>query len=126
MRIAILADAHGNNRAVEAALSAIASERVDLIVAAGDMVNPFPGSPAVWDTMKSDHIAYLKGNQEEFLIFHARARRSDPLRSSPQYRPIQVAARSFSESDIALMDEPFGSDRWRRARRPTRVSRIAV
>lgn len=48
MRVAIIADAHGNYRALEAALNAIETEHVDMVVAAGDMINPFPGSSRVW------------------------------------------------------------------------------
>ena len=47
MKVAIIADAYGNLQAVEAVLEAIQRERVDLIVAAGDMINPLPGSASI-------------------------------------------------------------------------------
>ena len=64
MRVAVIADAHGNLQAVEAALDAIQAENVDLVVAAGDMINPFPGSVAIWNLLHSENVPCLKGGRE--------------------------------------------------------------
>ena len=88
------ADAHGNLHAVEAALAAISRDRADIVVAAGDMINPFPGSADVWGLLQSEEVLYLKGNQEVFLEQHAEANDADPLRASARFMPVRYNRRS--------------------------------
>ncbi len=106
MRIAIIADAHGNFAALEAVLESAVSHSVDAIIAAGDMVNPFPGSKLIWDKLRESSIEYLRGNQEEFLAFYEEATDDDPLRASPRFMPIQYAASLFTSDELREMGTP--------------------
>jgi Icc-related predicted phosphoesterase len=48
MRIAIIADIHGNLPALEAALAAVEKLRPDRLIVAGDIVDGAPDSAACW------------------------------------------------------------------------------
>ena len=103
MRIAIIADAHGNIDALVAVLDSIDGRGVDAVIAAGDMVVPFPGSLEVWEILRSRGIPYLRGNQEEFVLFSHGADQDDPLRQSPRFMPLQYAASLFDASQVDAM-----------------------
>jgi predicted phosphodiesterase len=105
VKVAIIADAHGNLQAFEEALKHIRRESPDMVVAAGDMISWFPGGTAIWELLRAEKIHCLKGNNEEFLIFHSQASLSDPIRSSPQFMPVQYAASLFSTTDIKSMEK---------------------
>lgn len=53
MRIAVLADIHGNLPAFEDALKHVSQQKVDQIILAGDIVNGSPDSKACWSLAMS-------------------------------------------------------------------------
>lgn len=63
-RIGIVADVHGNALALEAALSALAGERVDAILCLGDIVGYNAGSETVVERLRSRGATCIAGNHD--------------------------------------------------------------
>lgn len=103
MKIAIIADAHGNRHGFEAVLEDIRKEEVDRIITAGDMITPFPDSRNVWNRLREEGIPGVLGNNEEFILkFYGD--KPDPLiKESVRFMPVQYAARLFTPEDVAEM-----------------------
>jgi predicted phosphodiesterase len=91
MRIAIIADIHGNLPALEAALARIEALRVDRLIVAGDVVVGSPDSLACWARVKALGCPILRGNHERYL-YDLGTERAKPEWSSPQFGPVQFAA----------------------------------
>ncbi len=100
MRLAILADIHGNLPALEAALADIETLRPDLLVVAGDVVDGGPDSAACWHRVRGLGCPVLRGNHERY-IFDYDTPRADPAWSSPQFAPLRVARAELSAAEIA-------------------------
>jgi len=67
MRLAVLADVHGNNPALEAALSEIEQDAVDGILVAGDMVTG-PNSVEVLRRLRALGAWMIRGNNENYIL----------------------------------------------------------
>ena len=65
MRIAVIADIHGNLEALQTVLDDIAQEKLDRVFCVGDLVGygPFPNE--VIDTIRAHRISTLQGNYDE-------------------------------------------------------------
>jgi predicted phosphodiesterase len=98
MRIAILADIHGNLAALEAALARVAQLRVDHIVIAGDVVVGAPDSLACWARIKALGCAVLRGNHERYVC-DLGTERAKPEWSKAQFGPVQFAAEQLGEAN---------------------------
>jgi predicted phosphodiesterase len=96
MRIAILADIHGNLAAFEAALERVAQLRVDHVIIAGDIVVGGPDSLACWERVKALGYPALRGNHERY-VFDLGTERARPEWSTPQFGPVQFAATQLGE-----------------------------
>jgi predicted phosphodiesterase len=68
MRLAILADIHGNLPALEAVLADLAQLAVDQIIVAGDAINWGPFSAGVIARVTSGGWAAIRGNNEYYLL----------------------------------------------------------
>jgi predicted phosphodiesterase len=101
MRIAIIADIHGNLAALEAVLEATRRERVDAIAVAGDIVNGAPDSRACWDLVRSLGYPLVRGNHERYL-FDLYTERAEPEWHSERFGPVQWSHRQF---EAAHLDE---------------------
>jgi predicted phosphodiesterase len=102
MRIAIIADIHGNLAALEAALAEVASLKPDRFIVAGDVVDGGPDSAACWERVKALGCPVLRGNHERY-VFDYGTPRADPAWASPQFAPLRVALDELSASQIAEM-----------------------
>lgn len=102
MRIAVLADIHGNLQAFEAALAHARTQRPDQIVILGDIVIGSPASAACWALARSLSCPIVRGNHERYLA-DAGTERGDPLWLSPQYAPVVWALGEFGEAERAAM-----------------------
>jgi predicted phosphodiesterase len=100
MRIAIIADIHGNYPALEAALAEIESLRPDRLVVAGDVVDGGPDSAACWRRVKALGCPVIRGNHERY-VFDYGTPRADPAWASPQFAPLRVARAELTEAEIA-------------------------
>jgi len=91
MRLAIIADIHGNLPALAAALDRIEQLRVDRTIVLGDIVVGSPDSLACWQQVKALHCPVLRGNHERY-VFDLGTERAKPEWSQPQFGPVQYAA----------------------------------
>ena len=87
MRLALLADVHGNLPAFEAALAAARNEAPDLLVVAGDVVNGGPDSRACWQLARAEAGLLLRGNHERYAIDRGTPA-GDPAWFGPRFRPL--------------------------------------
>lgn len=91
MRIALLADIHGNLPALEAALAEVALLQVDQIIVLGDIVVGSPDSLACWTRVKGLGCPVLRGNHERY-VFDLDTERARPEWSTLQFGPVRFAA----------------------------------
>ncbi|HEY9155106.1 MAG TPA: metallophosphoesterase family protein [Opitutaceae bacterium] len=97
MRIAILADIHGNLPALEAVLADVSREKVDRIFVAGDVVVGSPDSAACWDRVRALGCPVLRGNHERY-VFDLHTERAAPEWHSIRFGPVQYAAAQLGEA----------------------------
>ena len=72
MRIAILADIHGNLSALEAVLTDLAQTRPDQVVVNGDLVNRGPHSHQVVERLGNAGLSFTLGNHDHLVVQWAR------------------------------------------------------
>ncbi len=104
IRIAILADIHGNLPAFEAALKHVAGQKVDRVFIAGDVVNGSPDSKACWDLAVSLGCPILRGNHERYVADFGTAKAS-PLWSLEQFAPVQWTVDQLTDQDRQRMGQ---------------------
>ncbi|MBV9492344.1 MAG: metallophosphoesterase family protein [Verrucomicrobia bacterium] len=68
MRIAILADIHGNLPALQAVLDDLAGHAPDAVIVAGDFLNRGPQPCEVFDLLFSSRWPLLRGNHEDYVL----------------------------------------------------------
>ena len=105
MRLAIIADIHGNLPALEAVLARIESLHVDRTLVLGDIVVGSPDSLACWQRVKSLGCPVLRGNHERYVC-DLGTERAKPEWSSPQFGPVQYAAAQLgasTRSELAVL-----------------------
>lgn len=72
MKLAVLADIHGNWPALAAVAADIDAWQPDIVLVNGDIVNDGPSNPRCWDYIsrrrESDGWIVLRGNHEEYVI----------------------------------------------------------
>jgi predicted phosphodiesterase len=106
MRIAVLADIHGNLPAFQAVLEHISRQSVDRIVIVGDIVVGAPDSGSCWRLAKSLGCPILRGNHERYL-FHYDTPHAPPLWRTEQFAPVRWALAQFTvEERRVLADLP--------------------
>ena len=74
MRLAILADIHGNLPALEAVLAALEQIQPDFVAVNGDLINGVPFSVEVVDRLRATDWAIVRGNHEFYLLDHGTER----------------------------------------------------
>lgn len=97
MRIAIIADIHGNLLALKAVLAHIETLHVDRILVAGDVVVGSPDSLACWELVKSLGCPMLRGNHERY-VFDFGTERAKPEWSLPQFGPVQFTVAQLGDT----------------------------
>jgi predicted phosphodiesterase len=102
MRIAILADIHGNLPAFEAALEHAAA-RADRLIIAGDVVVGAPDSAACWRLAESLGCPVVRGNHEGYVADFG-APGTPPAWHSRQFAPVQWAAAQLDEAERRRID----------------------
>ena len=103
MRIAIMADIHGNLPAFEAALKHAAQQKVDRIILAGDIVNGSPDSQACWALALSLGCPILRGNHERYVA-HFGTPQASPQWALEQFAPLHWAVEQLSAQDRQCME----------------------
>ena len=102
MRLAVLADIHGNLPAFEAVLKHIAQQKVDQVIIAGDIAVGAPDSKACVELAMSCGYPVLRGNHERYIANFG-APNGSPLWATEQFAPLQWAAAQLSEQDRQWM-----------------------
>jgi putative phosphoesterase len=97
MRIAIIADIHGNLPALEAALAAVEKLKPDRLIVAGDVVDGAPDSAACWERVKQLDCVVLRGNHERY-VFDYGTERAAPEWATPQFAPLHYTRRTLSQA----------------------------
>jgi predicted phosphodiesterase len=105
VRIAVLADAHGNQFGFFAALADARKQQPDRIVSAGDMLCSFPGGPQILHALRSEQIPCVRGNADDLMLEWFRSEPTSPFRSSPQFRPLQLSCSRFQASDFQIVEQ---------------------
>jgi len=98
MRIAFIADIHGNLPAFETVLTDLQNHAPDLIVLAGDIVIGSPDSHACWQLAESLSCPIVRGNHERYLS-HFGTATADPLWVTERFAPVQWAVSQFSDTE---------------------------
>jgi predicted phosphodiesterase len=107
MRIAILADIHGNLPAFEAVVKHVARQKVDQIVLAGDVVNGSPDSKACLALARSLNCPILRGNHERYVTDFGTPK-APPEWASEQFAPLQWTVAQFSDTERLFLGQlPF-------------------
>lgn len=104
MRIAVLADIHGNLVAFEAALKHIAQQGADQLILLGDIINGMPDSVGCWQLAKSLNCPMLRGNHERYVA-HFGTPLASPDWSMEKFQPLQWTVAQFAERDIRQMEQ---------------------
>lgn len=104
MRIAVLADVHGNLPAFEAALKHVAQQKVDQIILAGDLIVGSPDSKACWDLALSLGCPILRGNHERYAAYFGTPK-APPEWSMERFAPLHWAVEQLSEQDRLCMEQ---------------------
>jgi predicted phosphodiesterase len=104
MRLAILADIHGNLPAFEAALEHVAHQKVDQIIIAGDIVNGCPDSKACLNLALSLGCPLLRGNHERYIA-HFDTPEASPKWVTDQYAPLRWTREQLSEQERNLVSQ---------------------
>ncbi|MCF7687277.1 MAG: metallophosphoesterase [Cephaloticoccus sp.] len=102
MRIAIIADIHGNLPALEAVLTTLDAMKPDQVIVAGDIVDGAPDSAACWACIKAMGWPILRGNHERYVMDYG-TERAEPVWSTPQFAPLQYTHRTMSTAQRAEM-----------------------
>lgn len=68
MRIALLADIHGNLAALQAVIADLTRLQPDYVVLDGDLINGAPFSAEVIDIVRAQNWAVVRGNHEFYLL----------------------------------------------------------
>src|SRR6266545_5340154 len=106
MRIAVLADIHGNLAAFEAALDHVTRQRVDQVVIAGDIVVGSPDSAACWRLAQGLGCPILRGNHERYVA-HYGTPSAAPEWSTERFAPVQWAAPLADDERRAIAQLPL-------------------
>ena len=103
MRVALLADVHGNLPAVEAVLAEARRENVDVCWNLGDLVGygPFPDETVC--RLRAEGVVSIRGNYDRKVLAFPRKRRSWRKRKDPRkylafgwaYEQLSVSSRDY-------------------------------
>jgi putative phosphoesterase len=99
MRLAILADIHSNNIALEKVLRAIHREKVDQVVCLGDVVNIGPRPREVIDRLRELDCLTIMGNHDEWMLkpdHHSRKDTIDEIVDIHHWTVEQLTADDFA------------------------------
>lgn len=96
MRIAALADIHGNLPALEATLAEVERLKPDRVVVLGDVVVGGPDSLACWERVRGLGCPVLRGNHERY-VFDFGSPRAPAEWGTRRFGPVRYAFDSLGE-----------------------------
>ena len=104
MRLAILADIHGNLPAFEAALRHVARHQPDQIILGGDTIIGSPDSAECWRLAQSLGCPVLRGNHERYAAYYATPHAA-PEWSTEKFTPLHWAYAQLTAQERRSMGE---------------------
>jgi Calcineurin-like phosphoesterase superfamily domain len=104
MRLAVLADIHGNLQALESVLSHAQKQNVDDIIIAGDLINYLPDSRPCWDLVATLKLPLLRGNHERY-IFHYGTPSASPEWITERFKGLLWTVKQFSDLERQQISE---------------------
>jgi len=99
MRIALLADVHGNLPALEAVLEGIRRHKPERIVSLGDQVNLGPCPKEVLDLLRAEKVECIGGNHERYILS---AMAGDPAYQAANFSAPRFAAERLTAREITF------------------------
>src|SRR5688572_91712 len=102
MRLAALADVHGNLQALEAVLSHAQNQKVDSIIIVGDLINYLADSRACWDLVKSLNLPMIRGNHERY-VFHYDTPSARPEWYEEHFKGLKWVVKQFGKAEREQM-----------------------
>ena len=105
MRIALLADVHGNLPALEAVMEGIRRHKPDRIISLGDQVNLGPSPKEVLSLLRAENVECISGNHERYILS---AMAGDPTYQAANFSAPRFAAgtRASANSFLRLLVQP--------------------
>lgn len=103
MRIAIIADIHGNLPALEAVLADIERQDVDRLVIAGDLINRGPQSLAVLERLVPMELPTILGNHEDLISRFIRGDIDPQWEHDPWWDATRFTAREVGPAWLGYM-----------------------
>lgn len=102
MRLAILADVHGNLPALEAVLAEVDSIGVDGILVAGDMVDG-PQPLGVLHTLRARQACMIRGNREKYMLAYYHGQTPPTWQTSEQWASLRWIYRRLDREALEHM-----------------------
>jgi 3',5'-cyclic AMP phosphodiesterase CpdA len=110
MRVALIADIHGNALALDTVLAELSRDHVDQIVCLGDVVEGGPQPREILDRIRALGCPIVMGNTDERMLSH---RRDEPRYSTfRRHTRRSCGGSTSSRTTIALRCAAFGQ-LWR-------------
>lgn len=107
MKLAVLADIHGNQPALEAVIRDLEREKPDQVVVAGDLVNRGPFNSEVVETVSSSGWPCIEGNHDRLVVDWLSGEAENEWYSDPFYSPIGWVAEGLVGWQPYLESLPF-------------------
>lgn len=104
-RLAVLADIHGNQPALEAVMADMADEQLDQVIVAGDLINGGPFSLQVLETIFARGWVAIRGNHEHYLLEQGTAQQPASRRDWRALRLLQEQLGSDWRARIAVLPD---------------------
>ncbi|MCL4834007.1 MAG: metallophosphoesterase family protein [Caldilineaceae bacterium] len=109
MRLAVLADIHGNLPAFQSVLAELERIQPDAVVVNGDLINPVPYNGEVIDYIRNTDWAVVRGNHEFYLLDFGTERAipgsEDPVRWGSLHWLVRNVSSEQAQYLAALPDE---------------------
>ncbi len=108
MRIAVIADIHGNMPALESVLADLETQKVDEVLVGGDLVGRGPQGSQVVRRIADLGWPTIRGNHEEYLLEFRRGKVPADWLETDEWAASRWMATELSDDDEAFIDAlPF-------------------
>lgn len=100
MRVAVIADIHGNYHALDAVLSDLATLGVDEIIVNGDSVNRGPDSVAVMHRLRNVPHKHTLGNHDDLMLMAHEPVGENSWLAEPFWNSARYVANELADADL--------------------------
>ncbi len=103
MRVAVLADIHGNVLALDAVLADVERQSVDAVVVLGDLADRGPFPHKVIERVQAAAHVVLLGNTDEMFLQMDRRDVPEAWVEAEQYAPVRWTYARLTQADLAFL-----------------------